>query len=57
MHAYGQPAASFVHPVDDAVVVFVHGGPGGGTDAKDRSFFDPTKYKVRLIAHSSMYKL
>ena len=24
------------------------GGPGGGTDTKDRSFFDPTKYKVCL---------
>ena len=29
------------------LVVFLHGGPGGGFDAKDRSFFDPTKYKVR----------
>ena len=28
-------------------MVFLHGGPGGGCDAKDRSFFDPTKYKVR----------
>ena len=28
------------------LVVFLHGGPGGGFDAKDRSFFDPTKYKV-----------
>ena len=30
------------------LVVFLHGGPGGGFDAKDRSFFDPTKYKVRV---------
>ncbi|CAF4367052.1 unnamed protein product, partial [Adineta steineri] len=22
-------------------VVFVHGGPGGGTDLRDRRFFDP----------------
>ena len=22
------------------------GGPGGGTDPKDRQFFDPAKYKV-----------
>ncbi|KAH9856536.1 proline iminopeptidase [Lenzites betulinus] len=30
-------------------VIFVHGGPGGGTDEKDRSFFDPSKYKVILL--------
>ncbi|TBU49814.1 proline iminopeptidase [Dichomitus squalens] len=30
-------------------VVFLHGGPGGGTDPKDRSFFDPTKYKIILF--------
>ncbi|KAI0784583.1 proline iminopeptidase [Abortiporus biennis] len=30
-------------------VVFLHGGPGGGTDAKDRSFFDPSKYKIVLF--------
>ncbi|KAJ8453949.1 hypothetical protein ONZ51_g13313 [Trametes cubensis] len=35
-------------------VVFLHGvfdccGPGGGCDAKDRSFFDPTKYKIILF--------
>jgi hypothetical protein len=28
-------------------VVFLHGGPGGGCDEKDRSFFNPTKYKVK----------
>lgn len=28
------------------LVVFLHGGPGGGTDAKDRQFFNPEKYKV-----------
>ncbi|KAG1729618.1 Alpha/Beta hydrolase protein [Suillus paluster] len=27
-------------------VVFLHGGPGGGTDAKDRQFFNPEKYKA-----------
>ncbi|KAJ3714579.1 proline iminopeptidase [Lentinula guzmanii] len=27
-------------------VVFVHGGPGGGCDEKDRSFFNPHKYKI-----------
>ncbi|KAG1895334.1 Alpha/Beta hydrolase protein [Suillus fuscotomentosus] len=28
-------------------VVFLHGGPGGGTDPEDRQFFNPEKYKVR----------
>ncbi len=36
--------------VNITLVAFVHGGPGGGTDGKDRSFFDPTKYKVCYIA-------
>lgn len=30
-------------------VVFLHGGPGGGTGEKDRSFFDPQKYKIILF--------
>ncbi|NTX00334.1 MULTISPECIES: prolyl aminopeptidase [Myxococcus] len=30
-------------------VVFVHGGPGGGTDAKQRRFFDPTAYRIVLF--------
>lgn len=30
-------------------VVFVHGGPGGGTDPKHRRFFDPTKYRIVLF--------
>ncbi|KAG6901793.1 hypothetical protein C0995_007819 [Termitomyces sp. Mi166 len=34
---------------DGNPVVFVHGGPGGGTDAADRSFFDPEKYKIILF--------
>jgi len=29
--------------------VFVHGGPGGGTDPKMRSFFDPKKYRIILF--------
>ncbi|MFO0618264.1 MAG: prolyl aminopeptidase [Polyangiaceae bacterium] len=29
--------------------VFVHGGPGGGTDAKQRRFFDPDKYRIILF--------
>ncbi|WP_342375971.1 prolyl aminopeptidase [Myxococcus stipitatus] len=30
-------------------VVFVHGGPGGGTDAKQRRFFDPSAYRIILV--------
>ncbi|KAG5353520.1 hypothetical protein C0989_005967 [Termitomyces sp. Mn162] len=31
------------------LVVFLHGGPGGGTDAADRGFFNPEKYKIILF--------
>jgi len=30
-------------------VVFVHGGPGGGTDGKQRRFFDPEHYRIVLF--------
>jgi proline iminopeptidase len=30
-------------------VVFVHGGPGGGTEPKHRRFFDPQKYRIILF--------
>lgn len=30
-------------------VVFVHGGPGGGTEAKQRRFFDPAVYRIVLF--------
>src|SRR5437773_9834461 len=30
-------------------VVFLHGGPGGGTDAKQRRFFDPEAYRIVLF--------
>jgi proline iminopeptidase len=30
-------------------VVFLHGGPGGGTDAKQRRFFDPARYRIVLF--------
>ncbi len=30
-------------------VVFVHGGPGGGTDGKHRRFFDPKHYRIVLF--------
>lgn len=29
--------------------VFVHGGPGGGTEAKQRRFFDPATYRIVLF--------
>lgn len=29
--------------------VFVHGGPGGGTEGKQRRFFDPEKYRIILF--------
>src|SRR5438105_1337130 len=34
---------------DGKPAVFVHGGPGGGTDAKMRRFFDPSKYRIVLF--------
>ncbi len=30
-------------------VVFLHGGPGGGTDPKMRQFFDPKRYRIVLF--------
>jgi proline iminopeptidase len=30
-------------------VVFVHGGPGGGTESRQRRFFDPSAYRVVLF--------
>jgi proline iminopeptidase len=30
-------------------VVFLHGGPGGGTDPEQRRFFDPTAYRIVLF--------
>ncbi|MBK7828180.1 prolyl aminopeptidase [Nannocystis sp.] len=30
-------------------VVFLHGGPGGGTDPKQRRFFDPQAYRIVLF--------
>ncbi len=30
-------------------VVFLHGGPGGGTEPKQRRFFDPKKYRIVLF--------
>ena len=30
-------------------VIFLHGGPGGGTDPKMRRFFDPKRYRIVLF--------
>ena len=30
-------------------VVFLHGGPGGGSEPKQRRFFDPAAYKIVLF--------
>jgi proline iminopeptidase len=46
-------------------VVFLHGGPGGGSDAKHRRFFDPTVYDIivfdqrgcgRSTPHASLHE-
>ena len=37
----GNPAG---HPI-----VFLHGGPGGGTEPKQRRFFDPARYRIILF--------
>lgn len=34
---------------DGKPAVFLHGGPGGGTDAKMRTFFDPQVYRIVLF--------
>lgn len=34
---------------DGQPVVFLHGGPGGGTKPKCRRFFDPSKYRIILF--------
>ena len=34
---------------DGIPVLFVHGGPGGGTTVTDRCFFDPEKYRIILF--------
>lgn len=30
-------------------VIFLHGGPGGGTSPKQRRFFDPSRYRIVLF--------
>lgn len=34
---------------DGKPVVFLHGGPGGGTSPKQRRFFDPARYRIVLF--------
>ena len=34
---------------DGKPVVFVHGGPGGGTSSQQRRFFDPAAYRIILF--------
>jgi proline iminopeptidase len=34
---------------DGKPVVFLHGGPGGGTSAWNRRFFDPERYRIVLL--------
>ena len=34
---------------DGKPAVFLHGGPGGGTDSKMRRFFDPKRYRIVLF--------
>ena len=34
---------------DGPTALFLHGGPGGGTSARDRRFFNPEHYRVVLM--------
>lgn len=34
---------------DGNPVIFIHGGPGGGTSPRDRRFFDPKSYRIILF--------
>lgn len=40
-HEYGKK--------DGEPVLFIHGGPGGGTDAKYARFFDPERYRIIMF--------
>ena len=56
-HATGMLRVSDTHTIywevsgnpEGKPVVFVHGGPGGGTDPKQRRFFDPQAYRIVLF--------
>ena len=34
---------------DGQPILFLHGGPGGGTGSKQRRFFDPSHYRIILF--------
>lgn len=40
-HEYGNPLGE--------VVLFIHGGPGGGSSAADTQYFDPERYRILLF--------
>lgn len=46
--------AVFLCPSILQPVVFLHGGPGGGTSPSNRKFFDPNYY--RIILFDQVYK-
>jgi len=56
-HSTGTLRVSSLHSIyyeesgnpDGKPVVFLHGGPGGGTDPKQRRFFDPQAYRIVLF--------
>jgi proline iminopeptidase len=56
-HSSGKLSVSDVHSIyweesgnpDGKPVVFLHGGPGGGTEPKHRRFFDPAHYRIVLF--------
>ena len=56
-HASGHLRVSDLHEVyweesgrrDGTPVIFVHGGPGGGTSPDQRRFFDPSAYRIVLF--------
>lgn len=56
-HRTGRLKVSAVHEIyweesgnpQGKPVVFVHGGPGGGTSPKQRCFFDPARYRIVLF--------
>ena len=56
-HASGMLETAGVHRIyweisgnpDGIPVLFVHGGPGSGSSAKQRQFFDPARYRIILF--------
>ncbi len=56
-HSVGKLAVSPIHSIyweesgnpRGKPVVFLHGGPGGGTEPKHRRFFDPDRYRIVLF--------